>query len=129
MSGRGEDAAPLARRCGAAARCRRGEGRRQGCGRQPRFAISPSQPPPPPAPSLRWGWHRHAPSRQEPSQAPGLRCPLLARKGFSCLALPPSLDISFCVCAFGVDAALWGGCSPPAAAVWPWRRQSLVDRS
>lgn len=67
---------------GAPTRCRRCEGRRQGCRRQPRFAISPSHPPPPPKPSPRRGCHRHAFSRQKPSQAPGLHCPLLACERF-----------------------------------------------
>lgn len=124
------EARMLLRWYGAPTRCRRCEGRRRGCGNQPRSEISPSRPPPPPTPSSWRGWHRHAFPTQKPSPAPGLRCPLLAREGFSRLALfSLRLTSLFCVRAPGVDAGLRWGCGPPPAAVWPRCWQSLVDRS
>jgi len=122
----------LLRRSGAPTRRRCSEGRRRGCGRQPRcgISISPSHLPPSPKASPRRGCHRHALSRQEPSQTLALRCPLLSYEGFSRLALAALLDTSlFGVRACGVDAG-WRAPSSRRLAVVPAvgsRREVVID--
>lgn len=55
-------------------------------------------------PSSWRGWHRHAFPTQKPSQAPGLRCPLLALEGFSRLAL-----FSLCLTSLFLRPCVGGG--------------------